>query len=309
MSWLELKGEDFASGFNKRPFRISHSLVGHPLFELPRLVELAQRLGPWNEGGSVLYFNGDHEINQVDVDVPVTETKRTFLDRGLARPDLSVGEVVAQIEHCNAWMQLRNVGNDPEYRKLLNTLIDEFRPHAEPLAPGTCGVRADIFISSPNANTPFHMDEEHNFLLQLRGSKMIAIANGASRDVVSESNLIDFFRGDSELAPYSSHLEQHSTREELHPGDGVHIPPCHPHWVKNGDTVSISLGVVWHSDITADQRRLYAVNGWLRDAHLNPRPVGTAPWIDQLKLAPFRARRSVARVVRRGMGRPAIPEA
>ena len=30
---------------------------------------------------------------------------------------------------------------------------------------------AFIFISSPNTVTPYHMDPEYNFLLQIRGTK------------------------------------------------------------------------------------------------------------------------------------------
>ena len=32
---------------------------------------------------------------------------------------------------------------------------------------------ARIFVSSPGAVTPFHMDHEHNFILQIRGNKKL----------------------------------------------------------------------------------------------------------------------------------------
>ena len=270
------------------------------------MVKLAKHLSAGDNPGSTLYFHGDHDINQVDQQVPSRLVHRTFVNRSLAAPELSVGKVVEQIESCNAWMQMRNVGADPTYGALIADLIDEFRPLAEPLAPKMCGVRGDIFVSSPGATTPFHMDEEHNFLLQIRGCKTMAIADGANRDIVSDEQLVDFFAGRSELIAYQSHFEEHAIHETIGPGDGLHIPPCHPHWVQNGDNVSISLGLLWHSDFTADQRGLYQMNTLLRNARMRPRPVGQVAWIDRTKLAPIRARRYLARAVRRTLGRAEI---
>ena len=82
-------------------------------------------------GSPILYFRGDHAINQVDDYTAAGTAKRTFLDRKLARPELSAVETIAQIESCNAWMQLRDVGADPEYGALLGELIAEFRPPSE----------------------------------------------------------------------------------------------------------------------------------------------------------------------------------
>ena len=296
---MNLHRAEFEASFNLKPFRINHALADHPLFELPRLVELAQRLESSAEGGGTLAFAGNHAINQVDEAIPAGKQPRTFIERKLCGPELSVSQIVEQIENCNAWLQLRNISVDPEYRKLVSDLIHEFRPHVRGLSPTISGVRGDIFVSSPNATTPFHMDEEHNFLFQMRGEKTIAIADGSNREVVSEEQLESFFKGESELAKYSPHLDRYSVRHELRAGDAVHIPPCHPHWVKNGDAVSVSFGVLWHSDVTVDQRRLHLLNSGIRSAGLNPRPVGQSDERDRLKLAPFRIRRCLLRAMRK----------
>lgn len=291
--WLELDTERFARDYDRRPFKVRHHLTDHPLLALPRLVELARGLA-----GSVLYFRADHAINQVDVDAP-RDAKRTFVQRGLARPELDVAETVAQIERCNAWMQLRDVGKDPAYRALLAELFEEFRAVAEPITPGMHGARADIFVSSPGAITPFHLDEEHNFLLQIRGTKELSIADGSNPQVLGPEQLDDFFRDRGELAPYSERLEVLSEHVSLGPGEAVHIPPCHPHWVKNGRDVSVSLGVLWHSDVTAARRALYRVNDWLRRAGIAPAPPGEHPLVDTMKVFPFGLKRRVRRQLER----------
>jgi Cupin-like domain len=249
---------------------------------------------------SVLYFRADHAINQVDETATAGSggPQRTFVNRNLERPALSAEETVARIESCNAWMQLRDVGVDPEYRELLHTIMAELAAHAGATTPGITDVRADIFVSSPGATTPFHLDEEHNFLLQVRGSKRLSIADGSDRQVLSEAQLADFYRGNGELAAYAPQLEERSVHVELGPGEGVHIPPCHPHWVKNGDAVSISFGILWQSDVTAAKRQLYRTNDWLRGIGLRPRSPGAIPQIDALKVAPFRLKRLATRALK-----------
>jgi len=303
---LQLDPATFAADFNRRPFLVRHGLTVHALFALPRLARLAADLSRAGASGSVLYFRADHDINQAypraGDQSSAGAANRTFVSRNLARPELSPEDVVEQIESCNAWMQIRNIGADPEYAALLESLLAEIRPLAEPLAGGTCDARADVFVSSPGATTPFHLDEEHNVLLQIRGSKRISIADGSNRAVLSEDDLDAFYRGEGELAPWSPRLEAHAVPVDLAPGLGVHIPPCHPHWVQNGESVSISLGVVWHSDVTAARRQLFRVNRWLRSLGLRPAPAGRSPRLDALKVAPLQLKRRALRLLR-GPGR------
>ena len=287
---LSLDDDMFTAYFDRQPFKIAHNLVGHPLLQLPRLVELAQSLA-----SPVLYFKGDHAINQVDTAADSGGAKRTFVDRKLARPELSAVETIAQIERCRAWMHFRDVASDPVYATLLRTIIDEFRVPSERIAPGLSAPRADIFVSSPGAITPFHLDEEHNFLLQIRGSKKLSIADGFNAAVLDRQSLRAYFRGSGELAPYSEHLEQHSVHVNLQPGEGVHIPPCYPHWVQNGDEVSISLGILWFSDVTARRRHLYRVNDWLERAGLQPAMPGDRPVSDAVKALPLTIKRRLRR--------------
>lgn len=287
---LTLDGAMFKAHFDRHPFKIIHNLVGHPLLEIPRLIQLARVLS-----GSILYFKGDQAINQVDPTAGPKSSKRTFLERGLSRPMLSPTEVLAQIEGCGAWMQLRDVGMDPEYAALLSSIIDEFRPVSEPVARGLSAPRADIFVSSPSSTTPFHLDEEHNFLLQIRGSKTLSIADGFNAEVLAPESLREYFAGDGELAPYSEHLEQHSMHVHLSSGEGVHIPPCFPHWVQNGQEVSISLGILWYSDVTARRRHLYRVNAQLERAGLHPSTPGDNHVTDAIKTLPLMVKRRLQR--------------
>ena len=287
---LSLDDAAFAAHFERRPFKIAHQLATHPLLQLPRLVQYARSLDR-----PILYFRGDHAINQVDAESAGRGMRRTFIDRQLAQPALAAPEVLEQIQSCGAWMHLRDVGTDPAYAALLAQLMEELRDPAQRMAPGISGPRADIFVSSPGAITPFHLDEEHNFLLQIRGSKTLHIADGSNPAVLDRASLRSFFAGNGELAPYSEHLERHAMRVELFPGEGVHIPACHPHWVRNGGEVSISLGLLWYSDGTARRRFLYRVNRWMERCGLEPAAPSVHPTIDAIKTFPVTVRRRFRR--------------
>src|SRR5436853_2235330 len=179
---FEITADEFPVSFNRQPFLIGHHLAGHPLFELPRLLELAARLPE----ACVAYNAGN---------VAVAEG----LYRG-PRTGLSVEETIRRIEDCQSWMVLKHVELDGEYNALLDACLDEVQAHAEPLAPGMQKREGFIFISSPGSVTPYHLDPEYNFLLQIRGSKTVHIWNPNDRSVLTEEELEAYWEDQKNIA-------------------------------------------------------------------------------------------------------------
>src|SRR5205085_3443729 len=205
--WLEIDAGEFRAGFNRQPFMIGHHLAGHPRFELPRLLELARRL----PAGCVAYNAGN---------VAVAEG----LYRG-PRTGLSVEETIRRIEDCQSWMVLKHVELDGEYNALLDACLDEVQAHAEPLAPGMQKREGFIFISSPGSVTPYHLDPEYNFLLQIRGSKTVHIWNPQDRAVLGEEDLEDFYTSEAQNnLKFKAEHEPRASVFELTPGRGLHVP-------------------------------------------------------------------------------------
>src|SRR5207249_6292485 len=94
------------------------------------------------------------------------------------------------------WMVLKRTDTyDPEYRIMLDQLLDEMEPLSRPTEPGMYEREAAIFVSSPNAITPFHIDHEVNFLLQIRGCKWITVFDNTDRTVLSDEALENHFYG------------------------------------------------------------------------------------------------------------------
>jgi hypothetical protein len=267
---LDLDAMAIARRFPAEPFAIRHRLSGHPLFSLSRLMELGRRLPPEN----VEYNAGDLPLS---VDPTLTP-----------RNGLSIEETIRRIEDCGSWMVLKFVELDSAYRELLDRCVDQVLALCDPPIPGVNQRYAFIFISSPNAVTPYHIDPEHNFLLQIRGAKTMAVFPAADRSVLSEQELERFYSGAHRNLVFDPAYEGKATLFRLSPGDGVHVPVTAPHWVKNGAQVSISFSITFRSALSERRETVYKINHRLRRLRLSPTPFGRRPAIDAAKLAAFR---------------------
>jgi hypothetical protein len=133
--------------------------------------------------------------------------------------------------------------------------------------------------------TPYHIDHESNFLFQIRGSKHISLHEPDDRDVVPDDQLERFYTGDFEAAEYRPELQSRGTVFHLVPGTVVHHPPLAPHWVHNGNDVSVSVSVGFSLRPLDRRARVYQINHYLRRAGLTPTPPGRSTLRDSLKMA------------------------
>ena len=268
---LSYEVKTFCSSFNRLPFTFRHGLADHPLLSLKRLVELSRRLDPQ----SVKYNNGN---------LSVADDLEAAPKNGL-----SIEETIQRIENQCSWMVLKNIQHDPAYSDLLLRCLDEIRLHSERLDPGMRDPRAFVFISSPNAVTPFHIDPEINFLLQIRGSKTMSIFDPLDREILSEQTLEQFALAENlGIVKYREEFQSRAFLAELAPGIGVHCPVTAPHWVKNGPGVSISFSITFRSPSTRRRRDVYWMNAHLRRVGLSPKPFGSSRWRDDVKYGLFR---------------------
>jgi Cupin-like domain len=277
---LEIDADEFRTSFNRQPFLIGHHLAGHPLFELPRLLELAARLPE----ACVAYNAGDISVAE-------------GLYRG-PRTGLSVEETIRRIEDCQSWMVLKHVEADAEYNALLDSCLDEVQRHSEPLAPGMRKREGFIFISSPRSVTPYHLDPEYNFLLQVRGSKTVHIWNPHDPAVLTDEELEDFFTSEEQKnLKFKDEYEQQASVFELTPGRGLHFPVTSPHWVQNGDGVSVSFSITFQTPASERRAVVYGVNAALRRRGWKPTPAGRSAMLDAMKYNAWRVARRVKRVM------------
>jgi hypothetical protein len=266
-SIFEDNARGFREKFNRCSFAYTHALAGHPLFDLPRLVELAEVL---SESGAVTFFGSDVAVDQGWQNLP-------------QRP-LSVAEAIARIEESGSWVLLKSVQHDPEYRALLEQCMAELEGlTGVPLREEITWLEAYIFIASPHSVTPYHMDHESNFLLQIHGEKEINIFDPRDRSILTEQEIEGYYMGNLSAATYHKENQKKASVYRLTPGTGVHLPVRAPHWVKNGDSFSVSLSFNFCMRAYDRQARIYQVNNYLRRTGITPLPPGVSALRDAAK--------------------------
>jgi hypothetical protein len=266
--------------FDREPFLCEHGLVDHPLLQLPRLIELARTLPEehveWNAG--------EVAIGQVAELTP--------------RTGLGVEETLRQIEERSSWMVLKYVESDPEYARLLDECLDPLVPVLAGVRPGMHRRHAFVFVSSPGAVTPFHVDFEHNFLLQVRGAKTVTVWDGDDRAVMSEEQRERKVGGDQRNLPWRDGYAARGRAVRHAPGDAHQVPLSSPHWVRVGDEVSVSFSVTFMTEAGARLCDRHRANGFWRQHGLRPWPVGRSPITDAVQWQGFRAAKRVSRLRR-----------
>lgn len=275
----DLRRSVFESKFNSEPFYISHGLVAHPLFSLPRLIELARFLPE----ASVEYNAGELPINQDPTTTP--------------RNGLSVEETIRRIESCRSWLVLKNVEQHPQYKRLLDDCLDAIAEFSEMVEPGMYHREGFIFVSSPGSVTPYHIDPEYNFLLQVRGRKEVHLFDGRDRGLLSDRELEAFHAGASRNLVLAEENRSKGVCYELDPGQGLHFPITAPHYVVNGPNVSISFSITFRNPQSDRREILYRMNHFLRRFGVSPRPVGASSRRDAVLYAIFRAIRATKRLM------------
>ena len=275
---LQMDARVFRECFDRVPFLIGHRLVANPLFELPRLLRLAQTLPEAN----VEYNAGNIPVNLAPDSTP--------------RNGLSAEETIRRIAQCKSWLVLKYVEHDPDYRALLHQCLAEVARHSEAIRPGMCLAQAFIFISSPGSVTPYHMDPEHNFLLQIRGSKQIHLFDGRDPAILSEEELEQHYGGAHRNLVYRDELQSKGWRFELKPGFGLHFPVTAPHYVKNGAEVSVSFSITFRTPDIERRSDTHNFNASMRRRGMQPAAVGAHPFRDYLKCITMRAGRKVNRL-------------
>ena len=260
--------ELFAASFDHKSFEFQHKLTDHPAFRLDRLMELARETQA-TRSGDLYYDSGIQDLNH-----RWDET---------TKPQFSAAEAIQRIENCGAWIVLKRADKDPEYREILNQCMAELQALTGLDLDRVMKVQEVIlFITSPKRITTYHIDRECSILLQIRGSKQINIFDRDDRDVLPEEELECFWSVDHNAPRYKPQFQDHAEVYKLTPGTGVHIPVNCPHWLQNGDDISISLNVNFQYR-DAVRANIYRANYFLRRLGFVPTPPGQSATRDRVK--------------------------
>lgn len=262
----------FAANHPETPHVLRHRLAEHELLTLDALANLAGRLPE----SSIEFNRGDLPIG---------------VDGKPGGTGLSIEETIRHIAHSNSWAVLKNVEQAPEYEALLLSLLGEIRPEIEAKTGAMLRPQAFVFISSPNAVTPYHFDPEHNILLQLVGRKTMTQFPAGDPHFAPDAIHESYHAGGARELTWRDELAAGGREFALGPGEAVYVPVMAPHFVRNGPESSISLSITWRSDWSFAEADARGLNRLLRRVGLTPAAPGRWPASNRAKALAFRALR------------------
>jgi len=266
---LDVDYATFRANYNRRPFLFTHRLAEHPLMQFDSLVALANRL----PSDQVRYCRGKTSLE--------TNFDKALTDR---RHRLSVQELLDDMQHSDAYVLLFQTNTDPEYDQLFDEALVDLKPLLDPIDPHINWRAASIFIASPEAITPYHMDREMNFLCQVRGTKDVQLWDQNDRSIMSQEAIERVYACPTEPKPgYKPEYAAKAMHFTLSPGTGVNQPLMAPHAVTNGNEVSVAIAFTYRTRGSQRQALVHAFNHRLRRLGVNPREYNRSPWLDSAK--------------------------
>ncbi|MCE5234135.1 MAG: cupin-like domain-containing protein [Mizugakiibacter sp.] len=271
-----------------RPRRVQavrHRVDSHPLLQLGPLLALARRL------------QAVGQLRQIGTDA----------DAG-TRFVASAADVDAlqRIGNAKGWAVLRYVQVDPTYRTLVDAVLDSIRPQVERVDPGMYYRAGFVFASAHHTVTPFHMDVENNFILQMRGHKTLYVWEPDDMATVSEQAR-DRFHHDRDLIRWREEFRARAHVFELHAGEGAYMPATSPHMAETGDDLSVTMSFTYFTDATRRDAWLHNLHYLIRRAGIRPPAVGSHPVLDALSYQAVAALVGARRIARRVGGRAVDP--
>ncbi len=249
---------NFAASYPEGPHKLRHNLGAHPLLELEALAQLAETL----PARSIEYNRGDLPIG---------------VDGKPAANGLTIGETIRGIERVRSWAVLKNIEQHPAYAALLGELLGEIERQIVAKTGRMMKTQGFVFVSSPDAVTPYHFDPEHNILMQLVGDKAMTVFPAGNAECAPDRVHEAYHTGGGRELRWNDDLARHGMTFRLAPGEAIYVPVMAPHYVKNGPAPSISLSITWRSEWSFAEADARAFNGWLRKFGVDPRAPGRWP--------------------------------
>jgi hypothetical protein len=273
--------ELFRESFDLCPFIFSHRLCDHPLFSISALKELTEKwAAKENDPGFFRISNSAQGLKW---------GSREFKH--------AVRDALENLETSRLRLKLSAVHLEPAYQQVLDECTQQLSDLVGvDLTRVYKDARATIFISSPREVTPYHIDQEANFLFELRGSKTVWIVDGNDRKMLPWQDLETYWHDGAAVPPPEAFMLQ-VHRFELRPGFAVHNPVNFPHWVANGPTPSVALSLGFTR--VEDPVDVLRVNYYLRKLGVRPTPPGESRLRDNAKRRVVEAGRQIKLLIGR----------
>lgn len=264
---------EFRRKYNVEAFQFRHDLATTGIFSLSRLSQVAERMLARGDLKKFVVLGGKFSLANAKFHAMPAQERLV--------------ETIRHLEDANVWLKLTSVNTaDSDFQEVMQAALREIEQLSGlPLRKEITWAGLTMFLASPRVTTPFHIDHESNFLFQVQGEKDVSLFDPSDRALVPIDQIERFYAGDFEAAQYREEMQNRGKVFRLTPGTVVHQPPLAPHWVQNGDNVSVSVSIGFCLRSLDRRARIHQVNHFLRRFGLPPSPPDQSRTRDAVKMA------------------------
>jgi hypothetical protein len=220
-----------------RPEVIALELPDRTLLTLDALADAADRLPD---------VHAEHHLAQLG---------RLLPDGRVERLPIEAADVIRTIRTNASWVMLQSLGTLPEYQPLMRRVGAPHQLALRGAGQSPTGNDLIAFVGSPGASVPFHYDVNHHLLVQVAGTKRVAIGTFDHADERDRQ----LARGQREHRLNADREPDRVDEYVLEPGEALVIPAFAFHAVEGDDDVSIALTYMVSTAETERTRDRYRV--------------------------------------------------
>ncbi|MFM8303664.1 MAG: hypothetical protein ACKOA9_05110, partial [Actinomycetota bacterium] len=167
-------------------------------------------------------------------------------DGAVERAAMPVADVIRRIDDGDSWVMLVGLGALERYRATTMQMTAPLLLAAR--AAGETPVAVDLvaFVASDGARVPFHCDTGHHLLLQLEGTKTVAVGWYDDPDVEHAMLLDSVGRGRANPSRAPDRVDE----VVLAPGEALALPAFCFHGVTESKGRSVALTALVRTDVT-----------------------------------------------------------
>lgn len=276
-TYLEFNQTEFNRHYNRDAFSFSHNLSDEPLLQFEELFRLCRRLPEEN----IMFRRGKVPVD-INFDTSLSQNKE----------GLTLDSVINNFDENESYIAIYNPESDPEYRELIERILSEISQNILDIDSPITWYSTYIFMSTGESVTPYHMDREMNFLLQIQGEKYARLWSRFDDKVMTSLERDTLLTDQNRKRPaYRPDLEELSKNFELTPGIGLHHPFIAPHLISTTSARSISLAITYRTELSDIWTDAHNFNYYVRKLGLKPKAVGFDRKADGTKAATIRLAR------------------
>lgn len=260
---------------DREPFRLNHKIAESPALTMENLTNVILELPQENVMFSKELSNLSTNFEAVLVD---------------GKKNLDLKEVVETLRTSNSYIAVRSPELHPSFHELYKDIVKDVEAFMKANNTGDKAIVPSLwlFIASPGAVTPFHFDRFSNFIMQIRGSKELAVFPPGVEEVISAKDTEAYIDWGNQTPKWRDELDIYAHKFNFKAGEAVHIPFTSGHYVKNGnEDISITLSIFYHTNETLEWTKAMRLNNRMRNFGLAPSPVREFKRKDKLKAKVF----------------------